>query len=194
MQITVELVVFLVLSLIALAGGLGVVLARNLFRAALWLLLSLFGVAGLLVLLSAPFLAAVQVLIYMGGITILIIFAVMLTRGMVQERRVWIEQWDYAVIVALAFFALILYVIYDTAVSGGMVLAAGALPPVDGDTTQRLGVALVDPGQYVLPFEVASLLLAGALIGAIYIARDDIALDDAPTDGVSDDASSDGAE
>ena len=91
MQITVELLVFFVASLIALVGGLGVVLSRNLFRAALWLLLSLFGVALLLVLLYAPFLAAVQVLIYMGGITILIIFAVMLTRGMVQARRVWNE-------------------------------------------------------------------------------------------------------
>ncbi len=173
MNISVELVVFLIFAAIATAGALGVVLARNLFRSALWLMLSLFGVAGLFVLLLAPFLAAVQVLIYIGGIAVLIIFAVMLTRGMVRSRRVWNQQWDLAAIVSLAFLILMVYVIVQVAQMEGAPLAAAEAPPVVGDTTLRLGQALMDPAQYALPFEVASLLLAGALIGAIYIARDD---------------------
>ncbi len=174
MEITIELLVFLVFALLTLAGGLGVVLARNLFRAALLLLLSLFGVAGLFVLLAAPFLAAVQVLIYMGGITILIIFAVMLTRGMVRARNVFSEQWDLAAIVSLAFLALVVYLLWQ--LQQGSSAALFAAPPPEGgleNPIAALGAALVDPAQYMLPFEVASVLLAGALIGAIYIARDD---------------------
>ncbi len=173
MEITLELIVFAVFAIITLAGALGVVLARNLFRAALLLLVSLFGVAGLFVLLSAPFLAAVQVLLYMGGIAILIIFAVMLTRGMVQARRVMNQQWDLAAIIAVAFFALMVVVIVQVAQADNAPLPATPVADVTGDSTLELGGALVDPAQYVLPFEVASVLLAGALIGAIAIARDD---------------------
>jgi NADH:ubiquinone oxidoreductase subunit 6 (subunit J) len=172
MELTIEAVVFAIFSIITLAGGLGVVLARNLFRAALLLLVSLFGVAGLFVLLSAPFLAAVQILIYMGGITILIIFAVMLTRGMVSARKILNQQWDLAAVIALAFLIVMVYVIVQLGTGDGAMLAMDA-PELTGDSTVALGTALVDPAQYVLPFEVASVLLAGALIGAIYIARDD---------------------
>jgi len=163
-----------VFALLTLAGGLGVVLTRNLFRAALFLLLSLFGVAGLFVLLAAPFLAAVQVLIYMGGIAILIIFAVMLTQGMVQARKVFNEQWDLAAILSLAFLGLVVVLLWQMQQGDGAALLTGA-PPASGleNPIAALGAALVDPAQYMLPFEVASVLLAGALIGAIYIARED---------------------
>jgi len=174
MEITIELLVFLVFALLTLAGGLGVVLTRNLFRAALFLLLSLFGVAGLFVLLAAPFLAAVQVLIYMGGIAILIIFAVMLTQGMVQARKVFNEQWDLAAILSLAFLGLVVVLLWQMQQGDGAALLTG-VPPASGleNPIAALGAALVDPAQYMLPFEVASVLLAGALIGAIYIARED---------------------
>lgn len=176
MEITIELLVFFVLAVITLGGGVGVVMARNLFRAALLLLVSLFGVAGLFVLLSAPFLAAVQVLIYMGGIAILIIFAVMLTRGMVWAREVFNNQWGLGAFLAVLVFVLLALVIVqldqgDGRVSG--VLPSAPVAEVLPDSTAQLGQALIDPAQYVLPFEVASVLLAGALIGAIYIARDD---------------------
>jgi NADH-quinone oxidoreductase subunit J len=174
MEITIELLVFMLLAVITLAGGVGVVVARNLFRAALFLLLSLFGVAGLFVLLAAPFLAAVQILIYMGGIAILIIFAVMLTRGMVRARKIYNEQWDLAAVTAIGFLALMVAVIVQLQQGGSAMMAAVAAPAaVPSGTVAALGTALVDPGQYMLPFEVASVLLAGALVGAIYIARDD---------------------
>lgn len=173
MEITIEVLVFAVFAIITLAGALGVVTARNLFRGALLLLVSLFGVAGLFVLLSAPFLAAVQVLLYMGGIAILIIFAVMLTRGMVQARRERNSQWDLAFIIAVAFFALMVVVIVQVTQGARAPLPDEPAAEITGDTTVELGMALVNPDQYMLPFEVASVLLAGALIGAIYIARDD---------------------
>jgi NADH-quinone oxidoreductase subunit J len=149
------------------------VLARNLFRAALLLLVSLFGVAGLFVLLAAPFLAAVQVLLYMGGIAILIIFGVMLTRGMVQAREVMNSQWDLGAVVAVLFFAVLMAVIVQVSQGNAPLLPSTPVADVPADSIGLLGAALVDPTQYVLPFEVASVLLAGALIGAVYIARDD---------------------
>ena len=73
---------FVVFSIITLGGAIGVVTTRNLFRGTIWLMVSLFGVAGYYVLLEAPFLAAVQVLVYIGAIAILFTFAVMLTRSL----------------------------------------------------------------------------------------------------------------
>jgi NADH:ubiquinone oxidoreductase subunit 6 (subunit J) len=85
-EINASSIAFLVFSLFSLGGALGVVTTRNLIHSTLYLILSLFGAAGLFVLLSAPFLAAVQVLVYIGAIAILIVFAVMLTRSMTRLR------------------------------------------------------------------------------------------------------------
>lgn len=170
--INAQSVAFFIFTLFILGGGLGVVTTRNLIHGALYLILSLFGVAGFFILLSAPFLAAVQVLVYIGAIAILIIFAVMLTRSMTSLREIFNRQWWLSAAVAALFF---------------LFLAAGIILPVWGQasayagqpvsevvaTTTDLGVALVDGNQYVLPFELASLLLTAAMIGAIVIARDD---------------------
>src|SRR5258708_25695600 len=105
--LVVQWVAFVVLSLLALGGGILVVADRNLFHGALWLLISLFGVAGLFVMLAAPFLAAVQVLVYMGAIVILIIFAIMLTRRVIGPRETVIRSWPLElVLVARAFLIL----------------------------------------------------------------------------------------
>ena len=173
MELTIESLVFLAFSIITLAGAVGVVTARNLFRAALLLLVALFGVAGLFVLLAAPFLAAAQVLIYMGGIAILIIFAVMLTRGMVAGREVMNIQWPVAMLVAVLLFGVLFLMVYQIGQADDAPLGGEPVAAVVGDSTVELGAALVSPEQYVLPFELAALLLAGALVGAIYIARDE---------------------
>ena len=102
---TILQVMFIVISLITLAGGLYTVLARNLFHAALGLIVSLAGVAALYALLEASFLAAAQVLIYIGAIAILIIFAVMLTRGVMGKFPRVNDQWRYAILVALVLLA-----------------------------------------------------------------------------------------
>jgi len=165
---TPEAFAFGFFTILTLGGGLGVVGNRNLVRGAVWLVISLFGVAGFFVLLSAPFLAAVQVLVYIGAIGILITFAVMLTRSMTNLTERYNQQWWIAAVTAIILFGL---------------LVLAVIVPVFGETdtpvsdivatTTDLGVALVSGDQYVLPFEVASILLTAAMIGAIVIARED---------------------
>ncbi|MDX2163287.1 MAG: NADH-quinone oxidoreductase subunit J [bacterium] len=172
LELNPQSIAFFILSILTLGGAVGVVTSRNLIHGAVYLIISLFGGAGLFVLLSAPFLAAVQVLVYIGAIAILIIFAVMLTRSMTAMREVFNRQWWSSALVAVLLFALVI---------GGIVLplwgpngVAESQPVSDMvATTVDLGVALVDGDQYVLPFEVASLLLTAAMIGAIVIARED---------------------
>ncbi len=171
LELNVSTLVFFIFAVLSIGGALGVVMSRNLIHGALFLIVSLFGGAGLFVLLAAPFMAAVQVLVYIGAIAILIIFAVMLTRSMTNIREIFNKQWWVSAIAAVIMLA---------------VLVVGVVLPVWGPdgtqhdivvsettaTIQDLGVALVDGNQYVLPFEVASLLLTAAMVGAIVIARD----------------------
>jgi NADH-quinone oxidoreductase subunit J len=174
--LVVQWVAFVVLSLLALGGGILVVADRNLFHGALWLLISLFGVAGLFVMLAAPFLAAVQVLVYMGAIVILIIFAIMLTRRVMGPRETVNRSWPLGLVMAALAFLILAFVL--VLASNSSLLATAQNPPVltNLDTITSFGKSLVDPGQYALPFELASLLLTGAMIGAIVIAREDTAL------------------
>ena len=164
-------IAFFIFAILTLGGALGVVTSRNLIHGAIYLIISLFGGAGFFVLLSAPFMAAVQVLVYIGAIAILIIFAVMLTRSMTQMAEVRNRQWWLSALVgALLLIMLTAGVIVPVWGDGGM------LPnmPVSDEvaTTEELGVEFVSGDGYVLPFEVASLLLTGAMIGAIALARD----------------------
>ena len=160
-------IIFLLTAAVVLIAALMVVTTKNLIHAALWLVLTLFGVAVAFVLLEAPFLAMAQVVIYIGAISILLIFAVMLTRRIMQDvgpqtHDYW---WLSAALAALLFGGL-------TAVLlnwGGATVQA---PPLaeDADHISELGQALVNPNAFVIPFEVASILLLAALIGAIYVA------------------------
>lgn len=157
---------FFIFTIFTLGGAIGVVTTRNLFQGTVWLMVSLFGIAGYMLLLSAPFLAAVQILVYIGAIAILITFAVMLTRSVtrVDER--------YVRTIPSLLGSLVLF----------LILIAGVTIPVFGEhdtfpvavkTTHDLGLALVDGNGFVVPFMLASLLLTAAMIGAIFIARDE---------------------
>jgi NADH:ubiquinone oxidoreductase subunit 6 (subunit J) len=159
-------VMFILVGLITVVGGLYTVLARNLFHAALGLVVSLAGVAALYALMEAAFLAAAQVLIYIGAIAILIIFAVMLTEGVMGRYPRANDQWGYAIVVALGLLAVLLITLYR------FNWPQGAPAAVPADSIARLGQSLVEPNLYVIPFEVASVLLVAALIGSVYIARD----------------------
>jgi len=109
--------------------------------------------------------------VYIGAIAILIIFAVMLTRSMTSMRELYNRQWWASAVAAVLLFGmLVLGVIGPVWVTN-----EETSQPVSDlvATTQDLGVALVDGNQYVLPFEIASLLLTAAMIGAIVIARED---------------------
>jgi len=169
----VQWLAFGILTLLTIGGALSVVIDRNLFHSALWLLVSLFGVAGLFVVLDAPFLAAVQVLVYMGAIVILIIFAIMLTRRIMGIHETLNSQWWVGAIVAALSFLVIALVLAQAGSGATPLLARTPIATLSGKTVVDLGAALVDPTQYALPFELASLLLTGAMIGAIVIARED---------------------
>lgn len=174
MELTVESLVFVLFSLITLGSGLLVVSTRNLFHAALYLMLSLFGVAGLFVLLTAPFLAGVQVVVYIGAIAILIIFAIMLTPQVMQVTNVRNEQWVAGIVVSVLVFIVLMLVVTPLGDDLGLdSLNAGFTQedpaPVPQDNIEELGTSLVDTERYVLPFEVASVLLMAALIGAVML-------------------------
>jgi NADH-quinone oxidoreductase subunit J len=165
---------FIIFTILTLGGALGVVMNRNLFRGTIWLMVSLFGAAGHFVLLSAPFLAAAQVLVYIGAIAILFTFAVMLTRSLTQITDRFTRLWWNVGGATMLFVVLVGTVILP--VWGGFTPSNDILFANVADTTQ-LGIALVDRGSettqgFVLPFELASLLLTAAMIGAIVIARD----------------------
>ena len=159
-------VIFIILSAVALIGALGVVVSRKLFHAAIFLVLSFVGVAGFYVLLEAEFLAMIQILVYVGAIAILIIFAIMLSRRMMSsEFRASNEQWLWALVAGVALFVILVVILVQ--VNWPVVEAA-----VPGNTVSELGQALVSPDQYLLVFEVASVLLLVALVGAVIIARE----------------------
>ena len=159
-------IVFIILSAVALVGAVGVVTHRNLFRSALFLVLSFVGVAGLYILLEAELLAMVQLLVYVGAIAILIIFAIMLSRKLMSpEYQARNEQWLWGLVAAVALFAILAIILLRV----NWPTAESAVPP---DAIIRLGLSLISPKGFVLPFEVASVLLLVALVGAVIIARE----------------------
>ena len=163
---TGDQVIFLLSAVLIFFSAIMVVTTHKLIHAALWLVSALFGVAILFVILGAGFLAVVQVVVYIGAIAILFIFAVMLTRREMlekggQTRKNW---WLPALLGLLIFSGLVSLII------GQKSFARVALSlPGDLDTLRTLGTALVTPGAFVLPFEVASILLLAALVGAVFI-------------------------
>nr|MBN1229407.1 NADH-quinone oxidoreductase subunit J [Anaerolineae bacterium] len=163
---TVTTIIFAVMAIFTLGGGLGVVASRNLFHAALYLVLSLFGIAGLFILLEAPFLAAVQVLVYVGAIAVLITITIMVTRRLMGPVESLNRQWPVAAVAAALVMATLGFVLVNQ-FSG-----ISTAPDVPADGLTLLGAAFVDPAGFLLPFEVASVLLLAALIGAIVVARD----------------------
>ena len=149
------------LGALAVGSALGIMVARNLFHAVLLLILSFVALAGLFVTLSADFVAVAQVLVYAGAVGVLVIFAIMLTPNSAvanAETRFF----GPGLVVASALSALMVYVAartdWSTATDGGF-----------ETTAQAIGEALVS--RYVLPFEIASVVLIAAMVGAIVLVR-----------------------
>ncbi len=162
-------IIFLIVAVITLGGAIMVVTTLNMVHAALWLVLSLFGVAITFVLLEAGFFAVAQVVIYIGAIAILMIFAIMLTRRVAKDTGPQLNStWPVGFIVAGGLFAGIVYVL----LTWSKVSQLPEALPKGVNFVEKLGIALVSPNGYLIPFEVASILLLTALIGAIIIAWD----------------------
>jgi len=166
---TVEQIIFLFVAAVTLIAGISVVTSRNLIHSALWLILTLSGIAVFYVLLNAGFFAVIQVVIYIGAIAILFIFAAMLTRRVMQDTGPQSNSnWWLGAVVALLFFAGITLILINWQ---GFATQAPMLTNTSGQLSQ-LGLALVSPDKYVLPFELASVLLVAGMIGAIFVAGD----------------------
>lgn len=164
---TPDQIIFLFCAALIVSSALMVVTTRNLVHAALWLVAALFGVAILYGLLQAGFLALVQVVVYIGAIAILFIFAVMLTRREMRDKGSQVSQnWVIAALLAMLTFGGLVYIL-----SSWDGFTKTTTVAVGSDTLMVLSKALVSPEAFVLPFEVASILLLAALVGAVFIAN-----------------------
>ena len=162
---TGESLAFWALAVVLVGSALAVVLSKNLFHALLWLALALTGTAGVFLLLDAEFLAAVQLLLYAGGIITIVVFAIVVTEHLVGER---LTQTNMRIgggaAVAAVFLAFMVTIIRRRPLEM-------TRPEMPGDLTRVIGDAVLT--RYVLPFELLALLMLAGLLGAIYFARPD---------------------
>ena len=170
MTTVLESLFFYILSGIILGGAVLTITRRNAVHSAIWLVFTLIGVAGLYLHLHAEFLAAVQVLLYIGGIMVLFLFVIMLVNlDEAAKQRQFNRQWSIALIAALVLLAELGYFVArgGDAFQFGQA-TGGSLAP----NTELIALALYR--DYMLPFEIASLLLLVAILGAVIMAKKQI--------------------
>ncbi len=157
-----EIIAFYIFTTLILGFALMVVFARDVVHSAIFLLLSMLSVAGFYVLLNAEFLAAVQIFIYAGAVTVMILFVIMLTATRILPQKAWKEGFSLsALVIAGSLLAAIGFILFRTL----WVYEFTAPLKNTGD----LGILLFR--NYILPFEVAGIILLVALVGAIVLAR-----------------------
>lgn len=154
--------VFILLAVASGISAVAVVTARNLVHAALFLATTLGAVAGVFLVLHAEFVAMVQLLIYVGAIAVLLMFGLMLTRAPIGRETLDSRSRGLALAVSAALFGVTAALVWQG-------YANTTLVALDAPPTAALGVALFS--HWVLPFELASMLLLAALIGAIALSR-----------------------
>lgn len=157
-------IAFWVLAVISVAAALSVVLMKNIFHAALTLVLCFLAVAGIYITLSADFLALVQILIYVGGISILIILAVMLTREVQQGNQSNRLRIPALIVAAALVIVMIISMVHTPWLISGQ-------PPLT-PTTAALSDKLLGNGGYVLALEIGGTLLLAAILGAIVLVKE----------------------
>jgi NADH:ubiquinone oxidoreductase subunit 6 (subunit J) len=162
-------IAFWTLSVVTVGGALGVIRTQNMFRAALLLVVSFVGIAGIFALVNAEFLAVVQLLVYGGGVAVLVIFAAMITTNVTEGNRSTGMQ-PLALVVSLALLLALIFAV----VQAQWTLLPDDLPgPVAAafvDTPAAIGRMLLN--QFVLPFEIAGVVLLAAVIGALSLVRE----------------------
>ena len=160
---TLDILAFYVLAAMLIVSALAVVLSRNLFHAVLWLALALTGTAGIFLLLDAEFLAAVQLLLYAGGVITIVVFAIVVTERLVGER---ITQTNRRIAGGALVCLGLLWMIVTSVMQRPL---ATVRPEMSGDLTRAVGDSILT--KFVLPFELLAFLMLAALLGAIYFAR-----------------------
>lgn len=182
----VIMTIFFVLSALTLISAIMVVTVKNIIHAALWLISTFIGVAAIYLLMEAEFLAIVQVLVYAGAVSILVLFAIMLTRQVtgLGTRQLYSRWWVALIVAILLFAGVIVPTVWqqganwdafaataqpDALVPTGEGIEAGAKPAIA--SVREIGTSLMR--EYLLPFEIVSILLTAALVGAIVIAYEE---------------------
>jgi NADH:ubiquinone oxidoreductase subunit 6 (subunit J) len=163
--VSLEPIAFWGLAAVLLASALAVVLTKNLFHSVLYLALALVGTAGIFLTLDAEFLAAVQILLYAGGVVTIAVFAIVVTERLVGDRITQTSRHlvSGGIIAGGLLVVLVRFI--------GYVPLPPARPRVDGDLTLAIGRAVLS--QWVLSFELLGVLFLAALLGALYFARPD---------------------
>ncbi len=159
-------IIFYILATVVIAGGLMAVTSRKIFRSAVFLLFSLVGIAGLYFFLDYEFIAAVQIIVYVGGIVVLIIFSIFLTHGSGEDmKRPVFGRSVFAALSAFFGCMLTMLLIHDHAFN------KSSHPPIE-PSAANIGSQMLSTTEhgYILPFEVVSMLLLAAMIGCIVIA------------------------
>jgi NADH-quinone oxidoreductase subunit J len=157
---------FYLFAAIMLIGGIMVITRKNPVHSALALIVALLAQASIYLMLYAPFVAGVQIILYAGGIMVLFLFVIMLVSidRSIRERQ-FNSQWVVGLIAATALGGLFIAVY----TKGANIFPEHALSIVESDNTQQVATMLY--GQYMFPFEIASLLLLVAIIGAVVMAK-----------------------
>ena len=157
---------FYLIAALTLAGGLAAVLLKNTVHCALALTVAFAGLALLFLELDAQFAGFAQILVYIGAVAILVVFAILLTKGSETPKDgVFSKTWLAGLIVAAGVFAVLGWAVLQTA---PMLPSSAAVPTV---SVQDIGIALI--GRYVLPLEIVAVLLTAELIGAVIVAMHD---------------------
>ena len=158
---------FLFFAVVAIASGLTVVVARNPIHSALALMVCFVQVAAVFLLLRAPFLAVIQLFVYVGAVIILFLFVIMMLDVRKEARVPFLKRW---VAIAVAIVALLATEMFALLLTGGQWRAPAYMPRAGGMTSVRdLSTTLFT--EFLLPFEVASVILLVALVGAIILTR-----------------------
>lgn len=162
---SLEPLAFAGLAALLVLSALMVVFTKNLFHAVLWLALALTGTAGIFLTLDAEFLAAVQLLLYAGGVVTIAVFAIVVTERLVAQRLTQVtRQLVNGALIAGAVLVVVLAFLRAAPLPGER-------PPLAADLTRAIGAAVLT--RHVLAFELLAVLLLAALLGAIYFARPD---------------------
>lgn len=160
---TVEALAFWIPAILLIVSSLAVVLSKNLFHSVLWLALALTCTAGIFLGLEAEFLAAVQLLLYAGGIVTIVVFAIVVTERLVGERLSHTSRHLVGGgLVAAVFVALVASAITRATLPQ-------ARPAMTGDLTRTIGESVLT--RHVLSFELLAMLMLAAMLGAVYFAR-----------------------
>ena len=160
---------FYFLSALALISGVLVITRRNAVHSALALIVTLLSLAGIYLMLYAPFVAGVQIILYAGGIMVLFLFVIMLVNlERAEKEKQFNKQWLIAIVAAGALGLLFVKVFMESKAVGALVRKPVA-ELAETSNTQQVGIALY--GNYMLAFEIASLLLLVAIIGAVVMAK-----------------------